>query len=79
MANTSDAAIQLVFLVWYLLRPKEDPDDALLVGVYRSKEEASAAVERRRRDPGFREEPDQFLIVAYPVGIDHWVGGFSKG
>lgn len=54
----------------------EEFDDLKIIGAYESEEAAEAAVARTRRLPGFREEPECFMIDGYTVGEDRWTEGF---
>jgi hypothetical protein len=48
-----------------LLYHIRDEGQLLLVGVYRSEEEAKDAIERLRDKPGFEKYPDKFEYRAY--------------
>ncbi len=51
-------------------------DDVKFIGLYRTWQDAEAAIERARLQPGFREHPDGFSIDFYAFGEDHWREGF---
>ena len=51
-------------------------DESKLIGVYRTRESAEAAVARLRAQPGFRMHPDDFSIDRYDLDEDHWIEGF---
>ena len=51
-------------------------EDAKLIGVYATNDDAENAIERLRTQPGFRNWPDGFSIGEYELGVDHWVEGF---
>lgn len=53
-------------------------DETKLIGVYGSREEAEAAANRLRRQPGFREHPGEFHADRYPLNVDHWSEGFTS-
>lgn len=55
---------------------EEDGDDVKLLGVYSSRQKAQDRIAAARTVPGFREEPDCFLVDPYTVDEDHWVEGF---
>ena len=64
----------------YLLSHERDVDgagDIKLIGIYPSEEEAERARERTASLPGFRDFRDGFSIDPYPLGKDHWTGGFE--
>lgn len=46
------------------------------IGVCATQEEADRAVERFKRQPGFKDHPDGFSVDRYEVGKDHWTEGF---
>jgi hypothetical protein len=59
-------------LVW----DEEDGDNPKILGVYSTAQRAQDRIERARRDPGFADEPDCFMIDRYVVDRDHWEDGF---
>lgn len=76
-----------VFIVQHLHRHENGEDDVKMIGAYRTRESAVAAVERLRFQPGFRELPhivdalkdedDQgFHIDRYELDKDHWCEGY---
>jgi len=54
----------------------EQFDDCKMLGVYADTASAGAAIARARSRPGFRDEPDCFMIDTYTVGKDQWTEGF---
>lgn len=54
----------------------EEYDDLKIIGAYESEEAAEAAIGRTRQLPGFRDEPECFMIDAYTIGEDRWTEGF---
>jgi hypothetical protein len=52
-------------------------DEAKLIGVYRSRDEAESAISRLRDKPGFSHWPDGFTIDECSLGEDNWTEGFS--
>lgn len=54
-------------------------EDVKLIGAYASEAAAQAAIERLRKQPGFRDYPDDFTIDAYEIDKDHWTEGFVVG
>jgi hypothetical protein len=54
----------------------EDEDEIKLIGVYSSRKQAEAAVERMKQQPGFREEPRGFSIDPYALNQDNWTEGY---
>ena len=51
-------------------------DETKFIGVYSTRRRAQAAVRRLRRQPGFRDRPNDFHIDEYAIDRDHWVEGF---
>jgi hypothetical protein len=64
-----------VFLVWHTHEVGGESDEKL-IGVYRSREDAEAAITRLSDRPGFRDTLNGFEITEYVIGRDHWVEGF---
>jgi hypothetical protein len=65
-----------VFVVQHERQLAGERDEVKFIGVYGSRQDAEAAVERLKRQPGFREYPDGFHVDQYEVGKDHWTEGF---
>jgi hypothetical protein len=58
---------------------EEAGDGIKMIGVYSSRAEGLGAVERARGLPGFREEPNCFLLVPHEVdGEDGWAEGVAR-
>lgn len=66
-----------VFVLWHI-HDVEGADDEKLIGVYRTEEDAKAAIARLRGKPGFRENPDGFSYDRYELNRDHWTEGFAQ-
>jgi hypothetical protein len=56
---------------------EEDGDDLKILGVYSTEQKAQDRIARARKLPGFRDEPDCFLVDAYTLDRDHWTEGFA--
>jgi len=54
----------------------EDRDEAKLIGVYSTREQAELAIGRLKKMPGFRDHPEGFNIDAYTLDQDSWQEGF---
>ena len=67
-----------VYLLWYVREWDEGEDTELLIGVYRSKGDATEAIRRLKGQPGFVAYPEGFEIHAYEVGKDHWEEGYAR-
>ena len=68
--------MESVFLLWHV-HVVENGDDEKLIGVYRSEEEARAAIIRLADQPGFVDCPEGFLIESYEIDKDHWIEGYT--
>jgi len=68
----------LVYILHHVRADDEYGDDAKLIGVYRSRDSAEAAVARLQSQPGFRDHPAGFQIDPYQLDKDHWSEGFIK-
>ena len=69
-------AVSAVFLLWHGRDLTVSEDDAKLIGVYRTEDDAKAAMERMRKKPGFAQEPSGFRCERYELNRDHWTEGF---
>jgi hypothetical protein len=67
-----------VYLLWFVREQEEEGDIELLIGVYRTKQDATDAIERLRDKPGFRDFPQGFESCEYELNKDHWIEGFVK-
>lgn len=65
-----------VFLLWHSHATPDGDDDAKLIGVYATPEDADSARLRVVSQPGFRDHPDGFVVDRYTIGDDHWSEGF---
>ena len=65
-----------VYVLHHVVREFEDDEDAKLIGVYSTEDEARAAIARLANQPGFSEHPAGFQIDPYPLDKDHWAEGF---
>ena len=75
-----------VYVLEHSHSPTPDNDEVKLIGVYRTRAAAEAAVARLRDQPGFRDfprivEPDTdidegFHINELVLDQDSWVGGY---
>ena len=55
---------------------EEDGDDLKILGAYSTEQRAQDRLLRARDLPGFRDEPDCFLIDRYGLDEDLWTEGF---
>jgi len=63
-----------VYLLWHI----DAEGDEKLIGAYEKHSKASAAIERLKNKPGFKEQGGAFEIVAYELNKDHWTDGFAQ-
>jgi hypothetical protein len=66
-----------VFVVQHIARQDEPDEDVKLIGVYSDRQQANAAANRLKTQPGFRDYPDGFCIEEYQIDEDHWSEGFG--
>lgn len=60
-----------------LLIHERSGDDTKMLGVYATEEAAQARIDRARTQPGFKDEPECFLIDAATLGDDLWAEGYG--
>jgi hypothetical protein len=65
-----------VFVLWHVHESDNCADDEKLSGVYRTEEDAQAAIERLCTKPGFVDFPQGFQICPYTLNRDGWTEGF---
>jgi hypothetical protein len=69
--------MSVAFPLWHVRRDDEYADDAKLIGIYSSDEEARAAIARLADQRGFRDYPAGFQFEPYEINKDHWTEGFG--
>jgi hypothetical protein len=67
-----------VFILQHSYQANNDDssDETKFIGVYSTREKAEKAIERLRKQPGFKELANYFCIDEYRVDQDHWAEGF---
>lgn len=65
-----------VYLLQHCREIADGEDDYKMIGAYGTAEAAEEARARAVQRPGFKDYPDDFQIVEYVLGQDHWVDGF---
>lgn len=67
-----------VFVVQHSYEQDDDChcEETKFIGVYSSINEATSAIERLKRQPGFSSRPEAFFIDEYPLNVDHWSEGY---
>ncbi|HKW62127.1 MAG TPA: hypothetical protein VJN89_06250 [Candidatus Acidoferrum sp.] len=70
--------LETVFLLWHVHKFRDSKDtDEKLIGVYKTEEDARAAITRLANKPGFHEAPAGFQISQYELNKDHWTEGYK--
>ena len=69
--------METVYLLWHV-QELDSGDDEKLIEVYRTEEDAKAAIERVCHKAGFSTLPDGFQICPYELNRDHWTEGFVR-
>jgi homoserine kinase type II len=54
-----------------------DVEDIKLIGVFATEQQAQAAINQLKSQPGFKEYPNGFHIDAYPLNQINWSSGFD--
>jgi hypothetical protein len=68
--------INTVYVLHHVRSDDTDDTNVKLIGIYRTREAAEAAIARLSQLLGFRDYPDGFHVGAYELDKDHWVDGF---
>ena len=66
-----------VVLLWHVHAMPHGDEDSKLIGVYRTEQDANAAIGRLRDKPGFRDEPSGFQCHTYQLNRDGWTEGYE--
>ena len=67
-----------VFILHHVREDDEYAEDAKLIGVYRTRAAADAAIARLSSQPGFCDYPAGFTAEEYELDKDHWCEGFVR-
>ncbi|MFT4114841.1 hypothetical protein [Silvibacterium sp.] len=70
--------LKTVWLLWFEQEKLEGEDVELLLGVYRTEENARAAIERLKGQPGFRDYPQGLQVYSRVLDEDSWTQGFVR-
>jgi homoserine kinase type II len=65
-----------VFVLQHVHTFDDGEEDVKMIGVYSSRGQAEAAVERLSTRPGFSDTPEGFEIDPYVLDKDHWTEGY---
>lgn len=66
-----------VFVLQHVYESQDGSEDVKMIGIYGTRANAMAAVERLGSQPGFRDHPKGFSIDKYELDKDHWTEGFG--
>jgi hypothetical protein len=66
-----------VYVLQHVHSLEDGEEDVKFIGVYSSRENAHAAIERLSRAAGFSDTPAGFQIDEYELDKDQWVEGYS--
>jgi hypothetical protein len=68
-----------VYMLWHI-EPENDDSERheFLIGVYSTRANAEAAIERKRDQPGFRTHMDGFEIHETRLDLDYWSEGYDR-
>jgi hypothetical protein len=66
-----------VYVLQHVHTLEDEEEDVKLIGVYSSRENAQAAIERLSQVPGFSDALGGFHIDEYQLDKDQWVEGYS--
>ena len=69
--------MKTVFVLQHVTPHDDGGEDVKFIGVYRTEESATFAVQRLSNEPGFREHTDGFTLDEYELDLDHWTDGFG--
>lgn len=67
-----------VYILWHHYPDDPEDDNAKLLGVYSSEENARRRIEKYKLLPGFTRGEGAFTIDAYEIDVDHWNEGYFK-
>lgn len=66
-----------VYLLYHLRKEETESDtQLLLIGAYRSENDAKVAIERIKSKPGFAKYPDGFEYHSCALGVENSSDGF---
>jgi hypothetical protein len=69
--------METVYVLHHIRKDDKYGDNAKLIGIYRSKNNANDAIRRLAGQPGFRDHPKGFHTEPYELDRDHWTEGFG--
>jgi hypothetical protein len=66
-----------VFLLHHIHRFDDDDESVKLIGVFTSEDEAKAVVSLLVQQPGFKENPDGFVLEQHLLNDYSWREGYT--
>lgn len=63
-------------MLWHVHAFEDGSKDDLLIGVFRSEQQANAVLERLREKRGFADQPKAFSISMYELDKVYWPEGY---
>jgi hypothetical protein len=73
-----ETAMSNVYVVQHVHEFVDGHEDVKFIGVYSSRHNAEAAVQRLLSAPGFSDAPEGFDISEYGLDTDHWTEGYCS-
>lgn len=64
-----------VFILWHCHKT-EGSDNEKLLGVYKTHQDAEAAIDRLKGKSGFKDAVEGFEVHEYVLGEDNWTEGY---
>jgi len=62
----------------YQLNDESSSEETKLIGIYSTRAIAEMAIERLKKQPGFKDLPEYFSIEEYQIDQDNWTEGFAS-
>lgn len=74
--RSDEDPVETVFVLHHVHEAPSGEEDTKMIGVHSSEDEAKAAIERLKTQPGFRDHVEGFCITPYRLNQDEWREGF---
>jgi hypothetical protein len=71
------STMNTLFVIQHVHELDDEHKDVKFIGVYSTRLNAEAAIERLSEMPGFKDTPDGFHIDEYRLDQDYWAEGFE--
>jgi hypothetical protein len=66
----------IVYPLWHVYVRESGEEEQKLIGIYSTRANAEAAIERLKDKPGFKDYPQCFEIFEHTLDRDGWTEGF---